>query len=80
MEEKTSIKLKCFFCFLTDFELPYEDYEPKHGEQLICSNCGRSNDYDSLLLVAKKKGKEWTEQQVKSEMDKLAKKLSRMFK
>ena len=80
MEEKTTIKLKCFFCSSTDFELPYADYQPKHGEQIRCSNCGRTNDYDSLLRVAKKQGEEWAEQQVKEEMDKFKKQLKRIFR
>ena len=47
MDTKTTIKLKCIFCGSQNFELLEEGYQPKHGEQILCSNCGRTNDYDS---------------------------------
>ncbi len=80
MEEKKTIKLRCFFCFGTEFELPYEGYQPENGEQIRCSNCGRTNDYDSLMRVAKRKGKEWAEQEVKSKLDRFSKDLKRLFR
>ena len=80
MEEKKGIELKCIFCGSTKFELPSMDYKPSPGEQVKCANCGRTNDYDSLIRVAKKRTKEWTEQQVKAEFDKVTKSLKRLFK
>ncbi|MBR0318339.1 MAG: hypothetical protein IJQ86_03520 [Spirochaetia bacterium] len=79
MEEK-KIELKCVFCSSTRFELPSEDYKPSPGEQIKCANCGRTNDYDSLIRVAKKRAEEWAKQQLKAEFDKLTKDLKRLFK
>ena len=80
MEEKTTMKLQCLFCKSTDFIIPYETYAPQSGEQIQCANCGKTNDYDSLLRVVKRKGSEWVEEQVKAEMDKFSKKIKKMFK
>ena len=62
MDEKKTIQARCFFCFSTDFILPHDDYEMQSGEMIQCSNCGRLNDYDSLMRVAKHKGEEWAEE------------------
>ncbi len=80
MEEKKEIELKCIFCGSAKFELPSKDYKPNPGEQIKCANCGRTNDYDSLIRIAKKRAEEWAEQQVKAEMDKLTKEFKRIFK
>lgn len=79
MDTETTIKLRCIFCGSQSFELPEEGYQPKHGEQILCSNCGRTNDYDSLLNVAKKNAKDWAEKQVQKELDDFAKKIGKMF-
>ena len=63
-----------------DADLPEEGYQPKHGEQILCSNCGRTNDYDSLVKVAKKQATKWAEEQVQKELDDFAKKIGKMFK
>lgn len=80
----TQINMKCLFCQSDQFDLPSEGYQPVSGDQLLCANCGRTNDYDSLLRVAKKRGVEWAEQEAKKLMEKEAKKiqqeLNRMFK
>lgn len=80
MEEKTRIQLHCFFCGATKFDLPSEDYQPKSGEQIRCSNCGRTNDYDSLMRVAKNKAKKWAEEQAQKEIDEFTKKIGKIFK
>lgn len=80
MENSTTLKLLCLFCNATDFEIPYKDYEPRSGEQILCSNCGRTNDYDSLMRVAKQKAVEWAEEKIQKELDKFKKKLGRLFK
>ena len=80
MDTKTTIKLKCIFCGSHNFELPEEGYQPKYGEQILCSNCGRTNDYDSLVKVAKKQATKWAEEQVQKELDDFAKKIGKMFK
>lgn len=80
MENEKTIQLHCFFCGSSQFDLPGEDYQPKHGEQIRCANCGRTNDYDSLMRVAKRKGEEWAKKQVQDELDKFKKELGKMFK
>ncbi len=75
MDEKKTIKARCFFCFSTDFILPHDDYQVQPGEMIQCSNCERLNDYDSLMRVAKRKGEEWAkelaEKMVKDALGKL---------
>ncbi len=80
MDTKTTIKLRCIFCGSESFEVPEEGYQPEHGEQILCSNCGRTNDYDSLLRVAKKHAKDWAKDQVQKELDDFAKKIGKMFR
>jgi len=46
--------------------------------EMIChDNCGRLNDYDSLMRIAKRKGKEWAEKQANELIEKEMKKLFR---
>lgn len=52
LELPDSISLQCVFCMATAFVMPCDDYQPKSCEMLVCANCGRSNDYDSLMRVA----------------------------
>jgi hypothetical protein len=80
MEESTQVALQCFFCFSTQFALPEEDYQPKSGELIQCGNCGRWNDYDSLIRVVHRKGQEWAEEQTQALMDDFAKQLGKLFK
>jgi hypothetical protein len=80
MEESTIMSLQCLFCFSTQFELPEEGYQPKPGEQIKCANCGKMNDYDSLMRVAKRKGMEWAEEQAKELLDDFAKQIGKIFK
>lgn len=80
MGTETTIKLRCIFCGSQSFELPEEGYQPKHGEQILCANCGRTNDYDSLLNVAKKHAKEWAEKQVQKELDNFTQKIGKMIR
>ena len=72
--------MKCIFCGSQNFELPEEGYQPKHGEQILCSNCGRTNDYDSLVKVAKKQATKWAEEQDQKELDDFAKKIGKMIR
>lgn len=80
MEESTKMSLQCLFCFSTQFELPEEGYQPKPGEQIKCGNCGRMNDYDSLIRVAQRKGREWAEEQVHEVINDFMKQLGKSFK
>lgn len=80
MEEKIQMPLKCLFCFSTQFETPEEGYQPQSGEQIKCANCGRLNDYDSLMRVVQRKGKEWAEEQAQGLVDDFTKELKKMFK
>jgi hypothetical protein len=80
MEENTTLKLECLFCKSTDFIVSDKDYVPQPGEQIRCANCGRTNDYDSLMRVVKRKGADWAEEQATKGMDDFAKKLGKIFK
>jgi NAD-dependent SIR2 family protein deacetylase len=80
MDDSTKLTLQCFFCKSSSFVLPSENYQPKSGEQIQCANCGRTNDYDSLMRVAKRKAVEWGEELVQKELDKFTKTLGRMFR
>jgi hypothetical protein len=79
MEEKTTVKMQCVFCFASDFEVPYKGYTPHSGEMIRCANCGRLNDYDSLVRIAKRKGKEWAEKQANEFIENGMKKIFRGF-
>ncbi len=80
MEESTQMSLQCLFCFSTDFVLSEENYQPQPGELIKCANCGRMNDYDSLIRVVQRKGTEWAEEQAQDLMDDFTKQLGNMFK
>lgn len=80
MEEKTQILLRCLFCFSKQFVLPEEDYKPQSGELIQCANCGRMNDYDSLMRVAQRKEKEWVEGHVQKLMRDFNNQLKKVFK
>jgi len=80
MEDKVVLKLHCLFCRSIDFVLPSDNYSPHSGDQIRCANCGKSNDYDSMMRVAIKKGKEWGEEQIRKEIDNFTKELGRLFK
>jgi hypothetical protein len=79
MEENTQMPLQCLFCFSTQFELPEEDYQPQPGEQIKCANCGRMNDYDSMMRVVQRKGMEWAEEQAQEMLDDFAKQIGNIF-
>lgn len=56
MEElRETISLYCVFCCSKEFAVPYKGYSPHHGSLVVCANCGRENDFTSLMLVAKAK-------------------------
>lgn len=56
-EKQFNISLRCVFCDSTQFEIPYQGYQPSDGEVLKCVNCGKLNDYSSLREVAIEKGR-----------------------
>ena len=74
MEEK--IKMYCLFCKSEQFELPAENYQPSDGEMIKCANCGKLNDYTSMLEVAKEKAM----QIAKEEAEKMVKESSKKFR
>ena len=80
MEEKTELKLHCLFCFSTQFILPEENYQPSPRELVQCGNCGRMNDYDSLMRIAKKIGKEWAEKQAQKLVRDFEKEMKKILK
>lgn len=73
MDQTKQIKLECIFCGSTDFEVPYQGYQPKENENVKCSNCNQLNIYEDLLEIAKEKGMD----EVKEDIEK---KLKTMFK
>lgn len=77
MDKSVKITMKCIFCKSSKFDVPYENYEPKSGEQIRCANCGRTNDYDSLLKLAKNEGLEIAKDFAENEVKKM---LKRAFK
>ncbi len=80
MEESENVSLICFFCFSTQFVLPEENYQPQSGELIECANCGRLNDYDSLVRVVQRKAEEWAEEQMQTAINDFTKQLEKMFK
>ncbi|MGH0033932.1 MAG: hypothetical protein ACQGVK_02775 [Myxococcota bacterium] len=80
MEESTRLSLQCLFCSAVEFVLPEEGYDPVSGDQLECANCGRTNDYDSMMRVVQRKGREWGEAQAKELIDDFTKDLKKLFK
>jgi hypothetical protein len=80
MEYETTTELKCLFCTSTQFELPSEDYEPQSGDMLKCANCGRLNDYDSMMRVVEKEAEEWGEKVAQGLVKDLEKQLKKVFK
>lgn len=77
MGKSVKITMKCIFCKSTQFDVPYEGYEPKSGEQIKCANCGQSNDYDSLVKLARNEGVEIARDFAENELKKM---LKRVFK
>ena len=53
-EKPYKIELECLFC---DHVLSAdENKEFQSGDLIICLNCNKGNDYDSIIEVAKEKG------------------------
>lgn len=52
---KKEISVRCVFCKSGQFALPSKDYTPSHGSFIVCANCGRENDFTSLVLIVKAK-------------------------
>lgn len=64
MEDSIEVKLECAFCGSTDFEIPYEGYQPDEGEMIKCGNCGKLNDFSSIQEVAIENGKNHIEDEL----------------
>jgi len=79
-DPKTTIKLRCLFCKSDQFVFPNEDYKPQPGDLIVCANCGRQNDYDSLMRVMKSHAEEWMEEQAEEAMKRAAKELEKELK
>ena len=71
---KERIKLYCLFCKSEQFELPEKGCQPNVGEMVKCANCGRLNDYTSMLKIAKEKAI----QMIEDETEKIIKKELRL--
>jgi len=78
VEDKTfRVNLKCVFCGNEKFKIPYKDYQPQEGEQIICPNCGKSNDFSSLRQLAIQEGREKIKSYATDEIQKLLKKFKK---
>jgi len=79
MEDKSfTVELKCLFCDCVlegDIEKEYMS-----GDMLGCKHCGELNDYDSLMDVAADEGKALVAEHIESEMKKIEKSFSKLFK
>ena len=75
MDKTKQIKLECIFCGSSNFELPYEDYQPQENENIKCSNCNNLNIYKDLLNIAKEKGINEFQKDIEKELQKMFKKL-----
>lgn len=76
MNAEKEIKMKCLFCFSTDFVVPHDNYQPQQGEMVKCANCGKLNDFDSMMRVVEKEGEEF----IQKEADKIAKEFEKKLK
>lgn len=76
-ELKQTISLHCVFCRSTHFALPHEGYRPHHGSFVVCANCGRENDFSSLMFVVKDKAHDIAEKYAKEVMEEAAKELKK---
>ncbi len=79
-DKKTQVSLKCLFCTSDHFVLPEDDYQPQSGDFLKCDNCGKSNDYDSLMRVVERKATEWAEEQAQDLLDDFTEQLRKSLK
>lgn len=76
MENEKRIKLKCKFCNSSKFSIPDENYPPKSGDFIKCSNCGGLNSYDSLMKEVDKEAENF----IKEEGDKFADEVEKQLK
>ncbi|WP_157679902.1 hypothetical protein [Nitrosococcus watsonii] len=67
--------LVCLFCN-SPLQGP-EDAEYASGDVIECNECGESNDYDSVVEVAKEKGVEEVSEEIQRQ---LKKELGNLFK
>lgn len=80
LDKTIEVKLECAFCNSTNFELPYEGYQPEEGEMIKCANCGKLNDFSSIKEVAIDNGKEELVGYAKGKIEKELKKIFKKFK
>lgn len=79
-ELRKNISLHCTFCHSTQFAIPYDGYEPHHGSFVVCAQCGRENDFTSLLLVVKSKGIDMAKVYAEKFIEDMKKELIKSFK
>jgi len=68
MDKEFKITALCLFC-----QTPLQAEEGasfESGDMIKCASCGESNDYDSVIEVAKEKGIEKVKSQVEAELKK----------
>lgn len=69
------VAFTCLFCeaeLVGDSGVVY-----KSGDLIVCKNCNRDNDYDSLFEVAKERAIDTAKKEIYSSLKKSFKKLSR---
>ena len=69
MKFPESIELVCLFCS-EPLQGP-EDAQYASGDLIPCASCGKSNDFDSLIDVAKEKVEVIAREEVEKEMRKV---------
>lgn len=81
MDNESTLNMYCFFCKSTNsFVLPNEYYIPQSGDQILCANCGKTNDYDSLVRVLDENVEKLMEKKFNCEIDKFTKGWDKLFK
>ncbi|QIL88591.1 hypothetical protein GNX18_01505 [Microbulbifer sp. SH-1] len=66
MDKNYTIEVVCLFC---DAALKVEEgKEYQSGDMIECSECGESNDYDSVLDIAEEKGVELAKNELEKEL------------
>lgn len=79
-DTRKEISLHCVFCRSTQFAFPFEGYRPHHSSFVVCANCGRENDFTSLILIAKRISFEFVEDYAKNMLEEEIKKIKKSFK
>ena len=75
MDDEFVIEVLCLFC-----HKPLKENEAvmlNSGDLIKCESCGELNDYDSVINIAKEKGVNEANKQIKKELDNM---MNNLFK